>query len=86
MGNVVRLGDGSSHGGTMVSAGTTVLVNGVPMCVSGDSHNCPIPEHGVTSVTGSSSVKSGGKTVIKAGDVAGCGASVISGSPNVTFG
>jgi len=86
MGNVVRLGDGSSHGGAMVSAGTTVLVNGVPMCVSGDSHSCPIPEHGVTSVTGSSSVKSGGKAVIKAGDVAGCGASVVSGSPNVTFG
>ena len=86
MGNVVRLGDGSSHGGTMVSAGTTVLVNGVPMCVSGDSHSCPIPYHGVTSVTGTSSVESGGKAVIKTGDVAGCGASVISGSPNVTFG
>ena len=86
MGNVVRLGDGSSHGGSMVSAGTTVLVNGVPMCVSGDSHSCPIRGHGVTSVTGTSSVSSGGKAVIKTGDTAGCGASVVSGSPNVTFG
>ena len=86
MGNVVRLGDGSSHGGSMISAGSTVNVNGIKMCVDGDSHSCPIRGHGVTSVTGTSSVTSGGKKIIKTGDVAGCGASVISGSPNVTVG
>lgn len=87
MGNTVRLGDGSSHGGSMVSAGSTVLVNSVQMCVDGDSHACPIPGHGVTTVSASSSVKStGGKRVVKVGDVAGCGAVITQGSPTLTVG
>lgn len=87
MGNVVRLGDSSSHGGSMISAGSTVLVNGVPVCVDGDSHSCPIPDHGVTSVTASSSVRStGGKRVVKIGDGAGCGAVITQGSPTLTVG
>lgn len=86
MEKVVRLGDGSSHGGSMVSAGSSVTVNGITMCVDGDSHACPITGHGVTSVTGTSSVTSGGKRIVKVGDTAGCGASITQGSPNVSVG
>jgi uncharacterized Zn-binding protein involved in type VI secretion len=86
MEKVVRLGDGSSHGGSMVSAGSSVVVNGITMCVDGDSHACPIRGHGVTSVTGTSTVASGGKRVVKVGDSAGCGAVLTQGSPNVRVG
>ena len=87
MGNAVRLGDSSDHGGKMISAGSTVVVNGVPMCVDQDMHSCPIPYHGITPVTASSSVKStDGKRVIKVGDVAGCGAIITQGSLTLTVG
>lgn len=87
MGNAVRLGDASSHGGSMISAGSTVLVNGVPLCVDGDAHSCPIRGHGVSGVSGTSSVvSSGGKRVVKVGDTAGCGAVITQGSPTLNVG
>lgn len=87
MGNAVRLGDGSDHGGTMISAGSTVTVDGIQLCLDQDMHSCPIPGHGTTPVTASSSVKTnGGKKVIKIGDTAGCGATITQGSPTLTVG
>lgn len=87
MGNTIRLGDPSDHGGVMITAGSTVLVNGILMCVDQDMHSCPIKDHGVTPVTATSSVKSNdGKRVVKIGDTAGCGAVLISGSPTLTVG
>jgi uncharacterized Zn-binding protein involved in type VI secretion len=84
MAKVVRLGDSSSHGGTMISAGSSVLVNGIPMCISGDSHSCPIDGHGVTGVTGTAGYTSKSLRGIKTGDVAGCGAVIVSGSQNTS--
>lgn len=87
MGNAIRLGDGSDHGGTMISAGSTVVVNGVQLCLDQDMYSCPIPYHGITPATASSSVKTtDGKRVIKIGDIAGCGATIIQGSPTLTVG
>lgn len=87
MGNVVRLGDGSDHGGAMITAGSSVKVNGIQLCVDQDTHSCPIPGHGNTNVTASGSVKStDGKRVIKIGDIAGCGAVMIEGSSTLTVG
>lgn len=80
MAKIVRLGDTSDHGGVMISAGSTVLVNGIPMCVDQDMHQCPIKGHGITPVTGTASYKSNGKNGVKTGDVAGCGAVIDTGS------
>ena len=80
MAKIVRLGDTSDHGGVMISAGSTVLVNGIPMCVDQDMHSCPIRGHGITPVTGTASYKSVGKSGVKTGDVAGCGATIVTGS------
>ena len=80
MAKIVRLGDASSHGGVMISAGSTVLVTGIPMCVDQDMHRCPIKGHGVTPVTGTASFRSEGKRGVKTGDVAGCGAVITTGS------
>lgn len=80
MAKIVRLGDASGHGGVMISAGSTVLVNGIPMCVDQDMHSCPIKGHGVTPVTGTASFRSSGRRGIKTGDMAGCGAVIVTGS------
>ncbi len=84
MSQVIRLGDTSSHGGSMVSASGKFTVNGKVVCVNGDSHDCPIPFHGTTSVSSANSLTSGGQPVVRTGDSAGCGAVLSSGSPNTT--
>ena len=71
------LGDKSSHGGTVISTETdnTVIAQGTPVCVEGAQHSCPIPFHGVTSIT-PITLKSyvNGKLIITEGAQAGCGA------------
>lgn len=79
MSKVVRLEDPSDHGGYMLSATGKFVNNGIRVCVDGDMHVCPKRGHGTTAVTGTSSVTSGGKRVVKVGDVAGCGAVITSG-------
>lgn len=82
--SLARLGDQSSHGGTIISASSNALLaNGLAVAVDGDLHRCPIEGHGVTPLTSSSRNTSGGKGLIRAGDRAGCGAVVITGSPDV---
>jgi len=80
MAQIVRLGDPSSHGGTMITATGNFKVNGIVVCVSGDIHHCPI--HQDTPVTGTGQPESNGKPIVKTGDVAGCGAVITSGSSN----
>ncbi len=79
---IVRLGDPSSHGGSMITATGLFKVNGKVVCVHGDLHSCPIPYHGVTAVSSSNPLKSNGKSVIRVGDTAGCGAVISAGSPD----
>ena len=45
-----RLGDTSSHGGTIVTGAQRTLVDGKPAARMGDLHSCPIPFHGVTRI------------------------------------
>jgi uncharacterized Zn-binding protein involved in type VI secretion len=79
---MVRLNDPSDHGGKMITATAVNLkADGIAVCVHGDFHDCPIPGHGITPVSSSSSVKSGGKPIIHVGHKARCGASISQGSP-----
>src|SRR5260370_33045259 len=49
--SVVRLGDISNHGGTMVTAtGLPLKPDGIAACKNGDSHACPITGPGTTPV------------------------------------
>jgi uncharacterized Zn-binding protein involved in type VI secretion len=82
MQQVIRLGDTSSHGGSMVSASGLHRVNGIVVCVSGDVHSCPLKGHGRTAVTASRTFTSNDRPVIATGDSAGCGAVMTSGSPD----
>lgn len=86
MPSVARLGDSSSHGGTIVSASSTVKANGIGVARNGDLHSCPIPTHGTTAISSNSSVKVESQSIITVGCVAGCGAVISSGSPDVNAG
>ena len=87
MARVARLGDTTDHGGVIITASQTVDANGIRVARKGDLHSCPIPGHGVTAiVTGSSTVDVNGKPVARIGDVTGCGATIVSASPNVDAG
>ena len=46
MKRVIRLGDPTTHGGTVVSASSTTIINGIHVARLGDSVTCPIPGHG----------------------------------------
>lgn len=79
-----RLGDTSSHGGTVITGSITTIVNGRPVARMGDLHVCPIPGHGVTPiVSGSLDTATDGRPNARVGDTAGCGAVIVTGSLNV---
>ena len=81
---VVRLGDTSDHGGSMISAGGHFRTDGKTVCVDGDIHHCPIKGHGNTPVSATTiTTRTGGKGILRVGDIAGCGAKIISGSPKM---
>ncbi len=86
-----RMGDTTTHGGTIVGPGVaTVLVGGMPAAVAGDMHACPIPPPGHIPSSpfpmGSATVVIGGRPALRVGDLSGCGASAAIGSPTVVIG
>jgi uncharacterized Zn-binding protein involved in type VI secretion len=85
MAAVARLGDSSSHGGTIVSASSDSFANGIAIAREGDLHSCPIHGHGTTALTSIvSDVDVDGNKIITVGAHAACGAIINSGSPDVT--
>jgi len=87
-----RLGDVTTHGGTVAGPGvSTVWIGGMPAAVAGDQHICPIPPntgHLTVSVfpMGSTTVLIGGKPALRTGDLALCGAAPAAGCPTVRIG
>lgn len=85
--SVVRLNDTSSHGGHVTTATSGFKVGGIPVAVNHDLHSCPVPGHNVTPITATSTKSfSAGKNILRAGDIAGCGAIIISSAPTVIIG
>lgn len=81
---VARLNDTSDHGGTIISASSDVKANGLGVARQGDMHQCPISGHGTTPLTPiTTKTKANGKLIITVGAKAGCGATIVTGSPNV---
>lgn len=89
---LARIAAPSSHGGTVVGPGVpTVLVEGLPVAVLTDLHACALPPpagpHPATPfLTGSFSVLVGGLPVLRMGDTAGCGATILLGALTVEVG
>lgn len=78
---IARLGDTSSHGGTIISSASITFDNGILVARVGDLHSCPIPGHGVTPIiNGSGNFRCESNITAVVGSTCGCGAVISSGS------
>ncbi|MBV6325620.1 PAAR domain-containing protein [Duganella violaceipulchra] len=75
---VIRLGDKTTHGGTVVSAQPTFKVLGKAVAVEGDLTTCPQCKGTFPIQTAGSERHHDGRAVAYNGDKATCGAKLIS--------
>jgi uncharacterized Zn-binding protein involved in type VI secretion len=84
---IVRLGDMTSHGGTVITASPTHSIGGVGIARVGDSVACPIPGHGVNVIVeGAATYLIGGRMVALHGHRSACGCTLISSLVTATHG
>jgi uncharacterized Zn-binding protein involved in type VI secretion len=87
-----RVGDVSTHGGTIVGPGVPmVLIAGMPAAVVGDMHVCSLPPTGHQPTaspfpSGSATVLVSGRPALRTTDTCVCGAMAAVGAPTVTIG
>jgi uncharacterized Zn-binding protein involved in type VI secretion len=92
MAQAVRVGDTTTHGGTITGPGvSTVLIGGTPACVAGDMHVCSLPPNSHQPTTspftsGSATVLIGGAAAVRTTDSCICGAMAAVGAPTVEIG
>lgn len=83
----VLLGDNTTHGGEVISASSTIIVNGKKVALIGDKISCPKEGHGInTIIEGSHDWISDGKAVVVDGCCCECGCQVISSAPDCAIG
>lgn len=83
----IRLGDSTSHGGTVTSAAATTTLFGKQVACVGDAVSCPKDGHNnCTIAEGDPGWLVGGKPVALDGHKASCGAVLISSLPQVSKG
>jgi uncharacterized Zn-binding protein involved in type VI secretion len=76
---VARFGDTGSHGGTIISGASKIIVNDRPMARVGDIYACPI--HGNNPIiSGVTTIFGEGMLVAHVGSKTACGAVITSGS------
>lgn len=84
---IVRLGDSTSHGGTVISASSTHLIDGTGIARVGDRITCPLPGHGINSIVeGAATYLIAGRMVALHGHHCMCGCTLISSLSTVTHG
>ena len=77
----IRIGDKTSHGGTVIEGAPTSDADGVRIARVGDKVTCPKKGHGGTTViaTGDPTCLIEGKPAARHGDKTACGATLIAG-------
>lgn len=84
---VVRLGDSTSHGGKVISASTTHLIDGIGIARVGDQVACPVPGHGINPIIeGAPTYVIGGRMVALQGHHSACGCTLIASLMTATHG
>lgn len=84
---IIRLGDKTSHGGVVITATSTTVMDGKAVALVGDLVDCPQKGHGVNPIIeGSSSWISDGKPVAVDGCRSACGCTLITSLPEVSIG
>lgn len=75
---VVRLGDKTTHGGSVLTAASGTVVKGKPAALAGDMTWCPQCKGAYPIQSGNSGNRHGGKQYVYAGDSTACGAKLLS--------
>ena len=84
-GPVIRLGDKTSHGGSVLEASAVTDSGGIGVARVGDKVSCPLPGHGTCPiVSGDASWIVDGKPVARHGDKTSCGAVLIASQQATT--
>ncbi len=84
---LVLLGDKTTHGGSVISASSTITVNGKKTALVGDMVSCPVKGHGTNPIVeGMPQRTCGGRAVVSDGCKCQCGCQVISSASNSTIG
>jgi uncharacterized Zn-binding protein involved in type VI secretion len=87
-----RVGDQTTHGGTIVGPGnSTVLIGNKPAAVAGDMHVCSLPPNSHQPTVsafpmGSATVLIGNMPALRTSDACICGAMAAVGEPTVQIG
>ncbi|MCO6546534.1 MAG: PAAR domain-containing protein [Gilliamella sp.] len=77
--NVVRLGDPTTHGGSVISASSKTIIEGKPVALIGDLVSCPKKDHGINKIIeGAKMGFSDGKLVVIDQCLCECGCKVLS--------
>lgn len=85
MRGVIRLGDPTTHGGSVITGSSQTIVKGKPIARVGDLVACPITGHGVNPIVeGEANFLDDGKAVALDGHKTACGCSLISTLNDVT--
>lgn len=83
----VLLGDKTTHGGEVISASSTMIVNNKKVALVGDKVSCPKEGHGINAIIeGSPEWSSDGKSVVVDGCHCECGCQMISSAPDCAIG
>ncbi|CNH85462.1 PAAR domain-containing protein [Yersinia intermedia] len=82
MPGIVCLGDATTHGGKVITASSTMFINGVQVALVGDLVSCPIKGHGNNPIIeGSPNEMEEGVSVVVNNCLCACGCRVISSHP-----
>jgi len=79
--DIIRLGDATSHGGTVIEAFSQTDLNGKPMAGVGHNVICPLCKGTFPISEGSGLLSVGGTPVALHGMKTACGASLIASNP-----
>jgi len=82
MRGLVCLGDATTHGGKVITASSSLYINGVQVALVGDLVSCPIPGHGVNKIIeGAPTDMEEGVSIVVDNCQCVCGCKVISSHP-----
>jgi uncharacterized Zn-binding protein involved in type VI secretion len=82
MKNIIRIGDKTTGGGTVLSGSLAMKFTGIGVARQGDPVLCPIPDHGCTVIAvGHPAFKDQGIPVAFDGHLCICGCALISSLP-----
>ena len=79
--NIIRLGDSTTHGGTVLGAFSQTNLNGKPIAGVGHMVSCPLCKGVFPIAEGSSTYSVDGTPVALDGMKTACGASLIASGP-----